>query len=56
MEGGDNKNILKTSAPLTSLQNSLKASVGKNKGMFIPVLSFNINSNFQDDDEEVMEI
>jgi hypothetical protein len=47
----ENKNNLKTSAPLVSLENSLKASIGKNRGVFVPVLKCNFNSNFQDDDD-----
>jgi hypothetical protein len=47
----ENKYNLKSSAPLIPLQNSLKASIGKNKGIFIPVLAFNMNNNFNDDDD-----
>lgn len=43
-------NTLKNSAPLSSCQNSLKNSIGKNRGVFVPVIAID-NSDFDDDDD-----
>lgn len=37
------------SAPLNSLENSLKCSIGKLKGVFVPIISHNES----DDDDDV---
>lgn len=41
---------LKNSAPLTSFENRLKNSIGKNRGLFIPFVATD-NMDLDDDDD-----
>lgn len=50
----DDKKDLLRSAPLNFFENSLKCSVGKSKGAFIPIITKNSSDDDDDDDDDEM--